>query len=88
MKVQRDLSGAQLVKVLCCDRSHRVVHLEGSYIILPTDAPAHQRLSGPNHNPSTAPRHAEQHRPRREPSQGRGTSKTAGGFALTRHIGK
>jgi predicted RNA binding protein YcfA (HicA-like mRNA interferase family) len=51
MKVPRDLSGAQLVKVLCRDWGYRVVHQEGSHIILQTDTPAPQRLSVPNHNP-------------------------------------
>ena len=51
MKVPRDLSGAQLVKVLRRDWGYRVVHQEGSHIILQTDAPSHQRLSVPNHNP-------------------------------------
>ncbi len=31
--------------------SYRVVHQEGSHIILQTDVPSHQRLSVPNHNP-------------------------------------
>ena len=47
MKIPRDLSGAQLVKVLCRDWNYQ----EGSHIILQTDAPTHQRLSVPNHNP-------------------------------------
>ena len=51
MKVPRDLSGAQLVKVLCRDWGYRVVHQEGSHIILQTDTPKPQRLSVPNHNP-------------------------------------
>jgi predicted RNA binding protein YcfA (HicA-like mRNA interferase family) len=51
MKVPCDLSGAQLVKVLCRDWGYRVVHQEGSHIILQTDTPAYQRLSVPNHNP-------------------------------------
>ena len=51
MKIPRDLSGAQLVKVRCCNWSYRVIHQEGSHIILQTDAPSHQRLSVPNHNP-------------------------------------
>jgi predicted RNA binding protein YcfA (HicA-like mRNA interferase family) len=51
MKIPRDLSGAQLVKVLCRDWNYRVVHQEGSHIILQTDTPANQRLSVPNHNP-------------------------------------
>ena len=51
MKVPRDLSGTQLVKVLCRDWGYRVVHQEGSHIILQTDTPLHQRLSVPNHSP-------------------------------------
>jgi predicted RNA binding protein YcfA (HicA-like mRNA interferase family) len=51
MKIPRDLSGAQLVKVLCRDWDYRVVHQEGSHIILQTYVPSHQRLSVPNHNP-------------------------------------
>ena len=51
MKIPRDLSGAQLVKVLCRDWGYRIVHQEGSHIILQTDMPTLQRLSVPNHNP-------------------------------------
>jgi predicted RNA binding protein YcfA (HicA-like mRNA interferase family) len=51
MKVPRDLSGAQLVKVLCRDWDYRQVHQEGSHIILQTGTPGHQRLSVPNHHP-------------------------------------
>jgi predicted RNA binding protein YcfA (HicA-like mRNA interferase family) len=51
MKIPRDLSGARLVKVLCRDWNYRVIHQEGSHIILQTDMPGHQRLSIPNHNP-------------------------------------
>ena len=54
MKVPRDLSGAQLVRVLCRDWQYRVVHQEGSHIILQTDTPTHQRLSVTNHNPMHA----------------------------------
>jgi len=51
MKIPRDLSGAQLVKILCRDWNYRLVHQEGSHIILETDTPSHQRISVPNHNP-------------------------------------
>jgi predicted RNA binding protein YcfA (HicA-like mRNA interferase family) len=51
MKIPRDSSGAQLVKVLCRDWNYRIVHQGGSHIILQTDTPTHQRLSVPNHNP-------------------------------------
>jgi predicted RNA binding protein YcfA (HicA-like mRNA interferase family) len=51
MKVPRDLSGARLINVLCRDWDYRVVHQEGSHVILQTETPGHQRLSIPNHNP-------------------------------------
>ena len=51
MKLPRDLSGAQLSKILCRDWNYRIVHQEGSHIILQTETPSHQRLSVPNHNP-------------------------------------
>jgi len=51
MKVPRDLSGAQLIKVLCRDWGYRQWHQEGSHVILQTEMPGHQRLSVPNHNP-------------------------------------
>ena len=50
MKVPRDLSGAELVKVLCRDWDYRQVHQEGSHLILETETPRHQRISVPNHN--------------------------------------
>ena len=51
MKVPRDLSGAQLVKVLCRQFEYNQIHQEGSHIIVQTETPGHQRLSIPNHNP-------------------------------------
>ena len=51
MKVPRDLSGSQLIKVLCRDWDYRQVNQEGSHVILQTATPGHQRLSVPNHNP-------------------------------------
>ncbi len=51
MKVPRDLSGAQLIKVLCRDWAYHQVHQEGSHVILRTETPGHQRLAVPNHNP-------------------------------------
>ena len=47
----RDLSGAQLIKVLCRDWNYRQAPQEGSHIILQTETPSHQRLSIPNHHP-------------------------------------
>jgi predicted RNA binding protein YcfA (HicA-like mRNA interferase family) len=51
MKIPRDLSGAQLVKVLCRDWGYREIHQEGSHLILQTNLPSHQRISVPNHKP-------------------------------------
>jgi predicted RNA binding protein YcfA (HicA-like mRNA interferase family) len=51
VKVPRDLGGAQLAKALCRDWGYQMVHQEGSYMILQTETPGHQRLSVPNHNP-------------------------------------
>lgn len=51
MKLPRDLSGRELVVALCRDWDYRVVHQEGSHIILQTETPCHQRISIPNHKP-------------------------------------
>jgi predicted RNA binding protein YcfA (HicA-like mRNA interferase family) len=51
MKLPRDLDGAELVGVLCRDWGYRMVHQEGSHLVLETSVPAHQRISVPNHNP-------------------------------------
>jgi predicted RNA binding protein YcfA (HicA-like mRNA interferase family) len=51
MKLPRDLDGRALVKLLCRDWGYRVVHQQGSHIILQTDAPAHQRIPVPDHSP-------------------------------------
>ena len=49
MKLPRDLSGAELVRVLCRDWGYRQIHQEGSHIVLETEQPSHQRLSVPAH---------------------------------------
>ena len=50
MKLPRDLSGTQLVKMLCKNFGYRRVHQVGSHIVLETDAPVHHRLSVPEHD--------------------------------------
>lgn len=45
MKLPRDLSGAQLVKILCKNFGYRRMHQVGSHIVLETDTPVHHRLS-------------------------------------------
>ena len=50
MKIPRDLSGNDLIKLLVRHWGYRQIHQIGSHIILETDAPAHQRLAVPNHS--------------------------------------
>jgi len=50
MKLPRDLSGAQLVKILCKNFGYRRMHQVGSHIVLETDTPVHHRLSVPEHD--------------------------------------
>jgi predicted RNA binding protein YcfA (HicA-like mRNA interferase family) len=50
MKLPRDLSGGELVECLCKHWNYRVVHQEGSHIILQTGIPSHQRLPVPAHS--------------------------------------
>ena len=49
MKIPRDLSGADLVRVLCRDWGYAVVHQVGSHIVLETSDPSHQRIAVPAH---------------------------------------
>ena len=51
MKLPRDLSGAELVKVLCREFSYRKINQEGSHMILQTEVPRSHRLSVPDHSP-------------------------------------
>lgn len=50
MKLPRDLSGDELAKILCRSWAYRVVHQEGSHLVLETDEPNHQRIAIPAHN--------------------------------------
>lgn len=38
-----------LVQMLCRKWGYRVVHQEGSHVVLETDEPSHQRLAVPSH---------------------------------------
>jgi predicted RNA binding protein YcfA (HicA-like mRNA interferase family) len=49
MKIPRDLSGHDLIQTLCRTWGYRVVHQEGSHVVLETDEPSHQRLAVPTH---------------------------------------
>lgn len=50
MRLPRDLSGAELIKLLCKSYGYRVVNQEGSHVILETDCPRQHRLAIPDHH--------------------------------------
>lgn len=49
MKTPRDLSGRLLADILCRSLGYRKVSQSGSYIILQTEVPGHQRIPIPDH---------------------------------------
>ena len=49
MKLPRDLSGAELIKLLGKRFGYRRVNQEGSHVILETDAPRQHRMAIPDH---------------------------------------
>jgi predicted RNA binding protein YcfA (HicA-like mRNA interferase family) len=49
MRLPRDLSGSELIKLLCKHHGYRRVSQEGSHVILQTDTPQHHRLAVPDH---------------------------------------
>ena len=51
MKIPRNLKGEYLAEILCRKWSYKIVHQQGSHIILETESPRHQRISIPNHSP-------------------------------------
>lgn len=50
MKIPRDISGAELIDVLCRHFGYATVHQVGSHVILQTEDPAHHRIAIPNHD--------------------------------------
>jgi predicted RNA binding protein YcfA (HicA-like mRNA interferase family) len=50
MKLPRDLSGRELVRILCRDWGYQIIHQAGSHIILQTETPSHQRIPVPDHD--------------------------------------
>ncbi len=50
MKLPRDLSGANLIKLLCKKFGYKIFHQVGSHVIIDTDSPTHQRIAIPNHS--------------------------------------
>ena len=51
MRLPRDVSGEQLVEVLCRRWQYKKVHQVGSHIILETSEPSHHRVAIPDHHP-------------------------------------
>ena len=51
MKLPRDLSGAELIKLLCKHFGYRRVNQEGSHVILEAANPRQHRISIPDHAP-------------------------------------
>jgi predicted RNA binding protein YcfA (HicA-like mRNA interferase family) len=51
MKLPRDLSGTELIKLLCRHFGYRRVNQEGSHVILETGEPRQHRISIPDHVP-------------------------------------
>ena len=51
MKLPRDLSGADLIKLLCKHYGYGRVNQEGSHVILETSHPRQHRISIPDHHP-------------------------------------
>jgi predicted RNA binding protein YcfA (HicA-like mRNA interferase family) len=50
MKLPRDLSGADLIGVLCKHYGYQIVHQEDSHVILQTESPVHHRIAVPRHD--------------------------------------
>lgn len=50
MKIPRNISGREIVKILCKNWEYIQVHQEGSHIILQTEKPKHQRIPVPDHS--------------------------------------
>jgi predicted RNA binding protein YcfA (HicA-like mRNA interferase family) len=51
MKLPRDLSGVDLIKVLCKHFGYAPINQQGSHVILETTEPRQHRISVPEHSP-------------------------------------
>ncbi len=49
MKIPRDLSGQELVRILCRNWDYQIVHQVGNHVVLETKRPSHQRIAVPAH---------------------------------------
>ena len=51
MKLPRDLSGRELIQLLCRHYGYRPVHQVGSHVIPQTESPVSHRIPIPDHSP-------------------------------------
>ena len=49
MRIPRDMSGGDMIKLLCKNWGYTVVHRVGSHVVLQTDTPSRQRIVVPSH---------------------------------------
>ena len=49
MKIPRGLSGKDLAALLCREWGYRIIHQQGSHIVLETETPTHHRVAVPAH---------------------------------------
>ena len=50
MKLPRDISGTDLIKVLCKHYGYQRINQEGSHVLLQTESPVHHRVAVPSHD--------------------------------------
>jgi predicted RNA binding protein YcfA (HicA-like mRNA interferase family) len=49
MKIPRGLSGKDLATLLCREWGYRIIHQQGSHIVLETETPTQHRVAVPAH---------------------------------------
>ena len=49
MKIPRGLSGKDLAALLCREWGYRIIHQQGSHIVMETETPTHHRAAVPAH---------------------------------------
>ena len=49
MKVPRNLSGRELVRILVKNLGYKIIHQRGSHVVLETEDPSRHRIAVPDH---------------------------------------
>ena len=49
MKIPRNVSGKEVVRMMTTKLAYKIVHQRGSHIALETEEPSHHRIAIPNH---------------------------------------